>query len=233
MALYLNENALEGPIPASLGSLVDLVFLYLYGIKLSVAVRLELCLINPIVEAAGAINLNYNALDNDPVSSDPCIDVAESFWRNTQTVAPAPRLELHTPGGTEPDTTGELTISWEPIEFIEGGGFYEVFQSTTPGVYGDLAAARTQFKTESSVTVSGIVEGQDYYFVVRTKSYANEGNPNVVTSDFSDEITNKPVALTLTDFQVVSRTPSLPIVAAALLLLTFLSGAAVAVRRIQ
>lgn len=230
-ALYLNENAFEGPIPASLGSLTSLEFLYLNGNKLSGAVPIELCSLKPVVESAGAINLNYNALENDPVSSDPCIDVAESFWRMTQTVAPAPRLELHTPGGAKVNTPDQLTIAWEPIEFSEGGGFYEVFQSTTPGVYSETATARTQDKTETSVTVGGIVEGQDYYFVVRTKSYANEGNPNVVTSDFSEEISNKPVALTLTDFQVVSQSSPLLIVAAALLLLILLSGAAVAGRR--
>lgn len=225
MGLYLNQNAFEGSIPASLAKLSNLEFLYLNGNKISGAVPADLCSLKPISHGAGGVSLDHNALANDETVSDLCLDIPDGQWRRSQTVAPVPRLKADP--GTEPTTnSGEITIRWAPIAFTDGGGFYEVFMSTTSGEYGDAPAARTTSKLENSVTISGIEDGVDYFFVVRTTSFANEFNPNIVTSEFSDEITNNPVAVTLSDFQAAGQAFPTAAVASALLLLALLSAAA-------
>ena len=226
--LYLNMNAFEGPIPASLGNLSALHFLYLNGNMLSGAVPAELCALKPISEGDGTLSLSHNALENGETASDICLDVPDNQWRATQTVPPAPRLRLEADNAATTNENGQLTIRWKPIDFTEGGGFYEVFKSTTSGVYGDEPAARTTNKLENSVTVGEIEAGVDYFFVVRTKSFASEFNPNVVTSEFSNEITNNPVALTLADFQAIGQASPLLAIAAAFIILSILSAVTLA-----
>ena len=224
--LYLNQNAFEGEIPASLSKLANLEFLYLNGNILTGAVPQELCTLKPITELLGSIKLDHNALLNDNISSGLCLDNSDTTWRSTQTVAPEPRLK-----DLEVSTTindGTITVMWTPIDFETGGGFYEVFMSTESGVYSDDSTARTENKTQDRVTIPGIQDDTDYFFVVRTTSFANEFNPNVVTSDFSDEITNNPVAVSLAGFQAADQHIPPQVIIAAVLLLGVLSFFALA-----
>jgi hypothetical protein len=100
--------------------------------------------------------------------------------------------------------------------------------STESGVYSDDSTARTENKTQDRVTIPGIQDDTDYFFVVRTTSFANEFNPNVVTSDFSDEITNNPVAVSLAGFQAADQHIPPQVIIAAVLLLGVLSFFALA-----
>ncbi|MFN2276659.1 MAG: hypothetical protein ACK2UR_03505, partial [Candidatus Promineifilaceae bacterium] len=71
--------------------------------------------------------------------------------------------------------------------------------------------------------IPNIEANVDYFFVVRTTSFANEFNPNIVTSDFSDEITNNPVAVSLANFQAADQQIPAHVIFAAVLLLGVLS----------
>ncbi|MFN2278885.1 MAG: hypothetical protein ACK2UR_14830 [Candidatus Promineifilaceae bacterium] len=224
--LYLNQNAFEGEIPASLSKLANLEFLYLNGNILTGSVPQELCSLKPVTELVGSIKLDHNALLNDNISSGLCIDTSDTTWRSTQTVAPEPRLKNLEVATTTND--GEITVMWTPIDFEQGQGFYEVFMSRESGVYEEDATARTQNKTEDRVVIPNIEANVDYFFVVRTKSFANEFNPNVVTSDFSDEITNNPVAVSLAGFQAADQHIPPQVIIAAVLLLGVLSFFALA-----
>ncbi len=229
-ALYLNKNGLEGEIPAGLGSLNDLQFLYLNGNLLRGAVPDALCGLDPILSGTGNISLDYNALDIDESASDLCLDSRGSTWRSTQTVPPAPQIKI-TSIARSSTTSGEVTLTWEPIEYVDDGGYYEAHARMPGEAYGDTPAARTSTKEANSVTVRGLDAGQDYFFVVNTKTLANENNPNIVSSEFSYEITNRAVALTLADFQAAGGESPLPLIGAAfLLLLIFTAGATMATR---
>lgn len=215
-SLYLNQNRFSGSIPETLDNLADLQFLYLHGNKLNGPVPDSLC----TLELAN-LNLGYNALANDE-TSDACLDEFDPTWRETQTVPPSPRFQTVQANGAQ---AGYLVITWDPILFTAGSGFYEVFMGTESGVYDDAPVGRTATKLDTTVRIDDLVEGQDYFFVVRTQSNVNNVNNNIVVSDLSEEISNQPLALTLTGFQA-SQSPSLVLIIAAALLPTLLLSAA-------
>jgi hypothetical protein len=153
-SLYLNQNRFSGAIPETLDNIMDLQFLYLHGNMLSGPVPDSLCILD-----LANLNLGYNALAIDE-RSDACLDEYDPFWRETQTVPPNPRFELNRINSAQ---AGYVIISWEPIPFSAGSGFYEVFMGTESGVYEEAPVARTGTKTETTVTINNLAEGQDYF----------------------------------------------------------------------
>lgn len=218
VSLYLNQNRLSGSIPETMDNLADLKFLYLHGNKLNGAVPDSLCTLQ-----LSNLNLGYNALAIDE-TSDTCLDEFDLTWRETQTVPPAPRFQSEQLNGAQ---AGYLIITWDPIPFTSGSGFYEVFMGTESGVYDAAPVARTGTKLDTTVLINDLVEGQEYFFVVRTQSNVNNVNDNIVVSDDSEEISNQPLALTLTGFQASQPTSLVLIIAAALFSTMMLSAAAV------
>jgi hypothetical protein len=218
VSLYLNQNSFSGSIPATLGNIAGLQLLYLHGNILNGPVPDSLCALN-----LNNLNLGYNALAIDE-QSDPCLDVLDSMWRQTQTVPPTPRFDFNQPNAAQ---AGYLIITWNPIPFTAGSGFYTVYQGTESGVYEEDPVARTNSKSDTFVRIDNLVEGQDYFFVVVTQSNVNAWNDNIVVSDPSVEISSRPLALSLTGFQASQPSFLLLIIAAALLPTLMLSAAAV------
>ena len=218
VSLYLNQNSFSGPIPATLGNISSLQLLYLNGNILNEPVPDSLCDLN-----LNNLNLGYNALAIDE-RSDACLDVIDTTWRETQTVPPNPRFDLNQVNAAQ---AGYVVITWDPIPFTEGSGFYRVYMGTQPGVYEEEAVASTSTKSDTSVRVDGLVENQDYFFIVTTQSNVNIWNDNIVVSDPSVEISSQPLALSLTAFKASQPSSLVLIIAAALLTTSMLTAAAV------
>jgi hypothetical protein len=218
VSLYLNQNSFSGPIPQTLGNISSLQLLYLHGNKLNEPVPESLCDLN-----LNNLNLGYNALAIDE-RSNACLDSIDTTWRDTQTVPPIPRFELNQVNDAQ---AGYVVITWDPIPFTAGNGFYRVYMGTQSGVYDEQAVASTSTKSDTTVRIDGLVENQDYFFIVTTQSNVNNWNDNVVISDPSVEISSQPLALSLTTFKASQPAPFVLIIAAAFLVTSMLSAAAV------
>ncbi len=84
-------------------------------------------------------------------------------------------------------TATSVPLSWTAIIYTDDPGGYEVYYATTSGGPYTLFETTTD-KSISGTTVTGLTPGTDYYFVLRTVTYAHSGNPKDVYSEFSSEV---------------------------------------------
>jgi len=190
--LYLDRNSLEGEIPAQLGQLVNVAFFYLNGNMLGGLPPLELC---DVVEsgANAAFNISDNRLDIS-ATDDACFATKDADWKERQTVPPVIK-EL------DSSVPNEITLVWEPIPYTAVSGGYEVFVATTADGFGPNLDRRLGSKTVDRTTFTGLDGGQEYYFQVRSYSNAEPGvNANLVESEFTDPVSETPLALALVEF---------------------------------
>ena len=123
------------------------------------------------------LDLRWNAL----FQSDPAVvaflnrkQLDGPDWRNAQTIAPH---------GLRAEAVGPeaVRLSWQPIRFSEGAGFYRVFRSTSPA--GPFAAVvQTANKRATGFTVTDLLPGVSHYFRVRTVTPPHADNANQVVS---------------------------------------------------
>jgi uncharacterized repeat protein (TIGR02543 family) len=204
--LRLNVNQLSGSIPAEIGGLSYLTRLYLYSNNLEgniptelgnlssiQTIRLEsnmlrgnipMSLINLTSLADNASDLGYNALYTDNSSLRDFLNTKDPDWESTQTIAPADV-------SASALTSSSIQVSWTPIPFTDNPGGYRVLYSTTSG--GDYTFFDiTTDKTAASMTVTGLVPGTPYYFVVQTRTETHNDNQNTVDSEYSNEVAATP-----------------------------------------
>lgn len=155
----LNHANFSGTLPAT-GNPSKRIFLQ--------GNALEGVLPDYIRNATGSVYLRYNKFDvvNTPPGN---IDTLDPLWRSTQTVPPT-NVQV-TPTGA-----GTAALTWTPIAYQEHGGYYEVLSSQTAGgpYVSRGTTANSGAKTASSLTVSGLPGGTNY-FVVRTFTPAHIG----------------------------------------------------------
>ena len=179
--LILEWNELTGSIPSELGNLANLEWLILGSNLLTGEIPNSIADLENLEEDWG-LDLAFNGL----WSTDPDVIVflahKQPGWRETQTVAPL-GVSAVLPGG------GEVYVSWTPILFADGDGYYEVGYSSTPGgPYTFDPVNRTSHKWESSITISGLNTANPVYVVVRTVSEAGLWNQSTLTSGLSEEV---------------------------------------------
>jgi PKD repeat protein len=87
------------------------------------------------------------------------------------------------PGITTLVEAGSITVEWDPVSDQEVT-HYEICYGLTPGQYGSpCAKADADGRDTSTKTVSGLIEGEEYYLAARSAN----GTPGVYSS-FSNEI---------------------------------------------
>ncbi len=158
--LVLSRNRLDGTIPTSLGSLSFLQELWLNSNALHGAVPDSLCSLTNLLY----VDLAYNALASAPA----CIDPADPFWRDTQTMPPAGVQAAALSGTT-------VRVSWTPIVYVSDGGWYEVSYRPSGGSW--AVAGTTPDKSAPSFTVSGLTPDTSYELRVRTFTPAHDTPP--------------------------------------------------------
>ena len=149
--LVLSGNRLSETIPATLGNLSNLQELWLNSNALQGAVPDSFC----DLTAKFFLDLGYNALASAPA----CVDQADPFWRETQTMAPS-NLQAAVLSGTT------VRLSWSPIEYVSDGGGYEVSYRRSGASW--VVAGTTPNKSASSLTLTGLTPRMAYEFRVRT-----------------------------------------------------------------
>ncbi|MCP4128454.1 MAG: hypothetical protein GY753_15540, partial [Gammaproteobacteria bacterium] len=122
-------------------------------------------------------NFGYNALTADPFGDGARLD---PDWADTQTIPPSgvsATVVLVSPGSVE--------VTWTPVSYQADPGHYQVSYVNTSGdPYTNTVD--TDNKSASSITVSGLTQGANYYFIVKTTTFAHANNQNDVTSVASD-----------------------------------------------
>lgn len=159
--LLLYRNRLSGTIPTSLGNLSNLRALWLYSNALQGVVPDSLC--NFITDSF-ELDLGYNALTSAP----SCVDEADHFWRETQTIAPN-GLQATAISGTA------ARLTWSPIQYIADGGGYEVSYRQSGASW--VVAGITPDKLAASFTLTGLTPSMAYEFRVRTFTPAHNTEP--------------------------------------------------------
>ena len=183
-SLVLAGNALSGAIPSQLGNLSQLRVLVLSGNRLSGAIPSALGNLSNLQDLwldsnalLGAVpdsfcnltNITYLDLGNNALSSAPaCVDTADPFWRQTQTMPPT---GLH----AAVLSSTIVRLNWVPIAYVADGGAYEVSYRASGGFW--IVAGNTPNKSSSTMTVEGLVPGTFYELRIRTFTPAHNTPP--------------------------------------------------------
>jgi hypothetical protein len=128
---------------------------------------------------AGLLDLRYNMLYTNDSALDAFLDSKQSGgdWSATQTIAPG---NVQVAGVTQ----SSVALTWDAIEYTSGTGRYRVAYGTTPGgPYPDQAG--TASKSQTSLTINGLMPTTDYYFVVRSETDRTGGD---LASDYGPEV---------------------------------------------
>ena len=201
--LYMNNNQLDGSIPPVLGSLPNLFALSLYNNRLNGSIPSESGnlsalyilslsgnqLVGPIPSelstlsnlSDGGCDLRWNALFTTDDALRTFLNSKQNGgdWESTQTIAPT--------GLTVTDVTYDsVTLSWAPVAYQSDPGGYVLEYGLSSGVF--TTTETIADKTANTFTVTGLVEGVDYYFHIGTYTDPHASNQNTVYSDYSDEL---------------------------------------------
>ncbi len=172
---WLHDNRLSGSIPEAPAS-ASLKELLLANNQLGGVVPAWVCQV-PIV------NVDHNMLIG---AADPCMTTLHPEWTGTQTVPP-------TDVAADFSSYTSLQVSWQPIEYSAGSGYYEARCGVTPG--GPYAiAGETWGKEDARLNLTGLPPNTPYYCVVRTVSSASGDQQNTLTSLDSAEVYAEPGA---------------------------------------
>jgi Leucine-rich repeat (LRR) protein len=175
--LRLDRNHLSGPLPEEWGSLTTLEVLTVSANRLTGAVPEEIALL-PALRDRGGIDLRWNGLtqgDPEIVARLDRKQVDGVDWRDTQT-APPRRPTAALDGGP-----ADVLLTWDPIRFQQGGGYFEIFHADSPlGPF--VSVGRTADKRQTSFRVAGLAPRARHWFRIRTVSEPGADNPNRVVS---------------------------------------------------
>jgi Leucine-rich repeat (LRR) protein len=200
--LYLFSNEFTGSIPVELGNLSKLTNLYLGDNRFSGTLPSELSYLSNLKDLflqsnmfIGEIPLTftnltdleylyivYNGLYTEDEALRDFLIELDPDWETTQTVAPSDII-------VTPLSCDSIELNWAPIIYTQDEGSYKVLYGTTSGgPYPD--SVETADKTASSITVTGLVQSTNYYFIIQTCTEPHSQNKNTVCSEYSDELSD-------------------------------------------
>ncbi len=180
--LDLRNNKLSGILPGSIGNLTGLRYLYLNGNMFAGPVPAAMANLTLL----SYTDIAFNALYTPDPSLVTFLNGKDPDWASTQTVAPTDVL-------AEPIDGAGVRITWTPIAFTAQPGCYRIYHAQTEGgPYGE--AGQTADKSASSFDVTGLNQGQTYYFVVQAHTDPHQYNnyKNSVDSEYSAEVSAVP-----------------------------------------
>ena len=175
--LVLYNNRFTGPIPAEIGNLTNIFELGLSSNMLTGEIPATFSNMTHL----GSLNLAYNGLYTCNSELKDFLDNKQAGWDTTQTIAPANVVATVVNSTT-------INLTWDAITYTSNTGGYRILVGTAPG--GPYTFfQQTADKSTISLPVTGLNPGTPYYFVIQTRTNANDNNPNIVDSEYSSEVT--------------------------------------------
>lgn len=202
--LSIFDNEIQGPLPDEIGSLASLEYLVIWGNRLSGRIpdeignltNLQILVINsnqlsgPVpasivnLTQLGETDIGLNMLYAIEPETIAFLNAKNPGWWLTQTVPPQGL-------SAEPVTQDSILLSWEPIAYTGGGGYYIIHYGSQAGGPYEFSAT-TIDKTDSEYLVEGLLPTQTYYFTIQTFTPWSYSQKNDLLSDFSEEISITP-----------------------------------------
>ncbi len=173
-SLRLGYNQFSGNIPEELGNLTKLCSISLNSNQLAGEIPSTFTRLKKL----NYCDLKRNGFYSTDAAVHSMLNTIAPGWELTQTVAPAKVTAVNLPGNS-------IKLSWTPIEFTKYTGGYYVFYKDNPSVPWTYAG-KSEDKKASSFTVTGLIPGGRYFFMVKTRTDANRENVNTVTSEASN-----------------------------------------------
>ncbi|MFW5748121.1 MAG: immunoglobulin-like domain-containing protein [Chloroflexota bacterium] len=200
-SLNLGFNKLGGPIPTELGNAPALQTLNLENNDLTGPLPFQISdlpglntldvsnnfLAGELPDSLGdtslsSLDLGFNLLFTTLPELDDAVSFIDPDWDETQTIPPT----NVTFSGITPD--GAVTVSWDPIPYTDGSGYYELICSGTSvddeGFSGYTPVAQTSDKLTTELTLENLQPNTANFCAVRT-SYDDSGE---VFSEPSEEV---------------------------------------------
>lgn len=173
LTLRLGHNDLEGTIPATFAQLQALLTLDLAANQLRGEPTALVALPNLIT-----LQLDYNGFTAQDATLRAALDRVAPGWSATQTTPP-----------TNLSATGQsattVALSWQPVSYVEDGGYYEVSYATIADGPYTVAPERPQ-KLNGGYTIYGLRPATAYHLRVRTHTPAHHDQQNELWSDYSN-----------------------------------------------
>ncbi len=181
--LDLGINRLSGSLPNSIGGLNAITNLQINANAFSGALPATFANLS---DTLGVVDISQNAITGGNAAVVALLDARQPDWRSTQTVAPA-NVAVDAASATRES----FDLTWTPIAFSSGPGYYEIGCSLVPeGPY--VLNGRTSNKTTSRYTVERLFAGVQYFCTVTTVTLPSGFQQNTLVSGFSTEASGRP-----------------------------------------
>ncbi|MBV7334619.1 fibronectin type III domain-containing protein [Chloroflexi bacterium TSY] len=169
--LLLSANGLKGKLPLEIGRLANLKTLHLENNLLNGKLPRSICQLEATVVDA---NFAYNGLYSRHSRVKECMAKLDPNWSDTQTTPPRNLAITNI-------TAESVTLTWDPIPYIDDSGGYEIgLADQFGGPY--TLHGQTSSKKVSTYVVDDLKPGQTYYIGIRTFTNAHDDQPNDVIS---------------------------------------------------
>ena len=191
IVLELSLNRFSGKLPDGLGQLAQLQTLKLDRNAFSGAIPITMKNLSNL--SIDGLDLRYNMLSSsNSDETDTFLDQHQQVtqdWSTTQTVPPT---NLKVTGVT----IASVSLSWDPIEYKDNGGAYEIIVSADPDLSTkDDLIVKSDDKTSASITINGLNASSEYHFAIRSTTKNPGGTGIQLTSEFGPSVS----AFTLLD----------------------------------
>ncbi len=170
--MFLSRNQLSGPIPAELGDMTSLQYLWMVSNKFVGEVPANLMNLT-IYNGSG--HIDYNGVYTDDASLIAFLNQKfGSTWAATQTVAPE---NVVVTGASD----HAVWLSWDQVSYADPGG-YNLYVSPA-GAGSWTLVDWTADKTTTQFPVAGLDPDTPYDFAVGSFTDPHANNLNLVVSD--------------------------------------------------